>query len=334
MQEAGRSITILKPEAIKHLPAVSIDEILQLVPGVEVQSRNGFGAQADILMRGSTFTQVLILVDGLRLNDPLTGHFNGNIPVVNAEIERIEVLRGPAAAMFGPDAVGGLINIVTKSFSQRNPQGLKLSGQVGLGSNSSKLGEASVSHASDRFSGNLGVQFARSDGELIPEVRSDNTILDAYRNYFDVRTVGAAMALKMTNDLTLKLRTSYDYRDFNARYFYTTSPFDKSTEKTTNSFTVLQLEKIKNKTSSNLQIGYRYNTDEFIFSPDFASTNNHKSQHINILSNHLWSLHEQIVIKAGVQVDRRSIKSNDRGRSSGLACRSLCDGSFSTRERI
>ncbi|NND30986.1 MAG: TonB-dependent receptor [Saprospiraceae bacterium] len=313
VQETGRSITIIRQDAIQQMPAISIDEILQLVPGVEVQSRNGFGAQADILMRGSTFTQVLILVDGMRLNDPLTGHFNGNIPVPNAEIERIEVLRGPAAAMFGPDAVGGLINIVTKTFNQKQKPGLNLSGQAGVGSNNQILGEATFSHASEIFSGSIAAQINKSDGELVPSMATDNGALEAYRNYFDIKTVGAAMALKMKNDLTLKLRSSYDYRDFNARYFYTSSNFDKSTEKTTNSFTVLQLDKIRNNASSNLQIGYRYNTDEFVFSPDFASTNNHKSHHLNVVTNHLWNLSGQFVFKAGAQVDRRSIISNDRG---------------------
>jgi iron complex outermembrane receptor protein len=313
VHETGRSITILRQDAIRQMPAVSIDEILQLVPGVEVQSRNGFGAQADILMRGSTFTQVLVLVDGMRLNDPLTGHFNGNIPVVNAEIDRIEVLRGPAAAMFGPDAVGGLINIVTKTFSQRQNEGIKLSGQVGLGSNSQKTGEALVTIGNEKLSGSLGLQLNQSEGALIPAVLEDNLTLNAYRNYFDIKTIGAAVALKLRNDVTLKLRSSYDYRDFSARYFYTTSPFDKSTETTTNSFNVVQLDKIRTNSSSNIQIGYRYNTDEFIFSPDFSSTNNHKSQQLNVISNHLWNIGKQLVVKGGAQVDRRSIKSNDRG---------------------
>ena len=90
-----------------------------LSPGVEVQSRGGFGVQGDIVMRGSTFTQVLILVNGMRLNDPLTGHFNSYIPVSMADIERIEILRGAASAMYGPDAVGGVINIISKTFSRK-----------------------------------------------------------------------------------------------------------------------------------------------------------------------------------------------------------------------
>ncbi len=115
--ETGRYVTIIKQEQITKQAQLSLDDILRYVPGVEVQSRNAFGAQGDLTMRGSTFTQVLVLVDGVRYNDPLTGHFNGYIPVPLVEMERIEVLRGPAAAVKGPDALGGVININTRTIA-------------------------------------------------------------------------------------------------------------------------------------------------------------------------------------------------------------------------
>lgn len=314
IRETGKNITVLRPEEIRQMPAISIDEILQLVPGVEVQSRNGFGAQADILMRGSTFAQVLVLVDGMRLNDPLTAHFNGNIPVLNEEIARIEVLRGPAAAMYGPDAVGGLINIVTKTFSGKSGSGTEAGGEVGIGSNRQILANASLFSTGEKVTGSLGIQYNKSEGELIPPVvTADNSTLDSYRNYFDIRTLGGALAFRLKNNVRLAWRSGYDYRDFSARYFYTSSPFDKSTETTTNLFNVVQLEKIRQHSSSDLQIAYKYNTDEFIFSPDFPSTNDHRTHLLNILSNHLWDINDQWILKTGIQIDRRSIISTDRG---------------------
>ncbi|MCB0668536.1 MAG: TonB-dependent receptor [Saprospiraceae bacterium] len=313
IRETGRNVTIIRPEQIRKMPAVSIDELLQFVPGVEVQSRNGFGAQADILMRGSTFAQVLVLVDGVRLNDPLTAHFNGNIPVANEEIARIEILRGPSAAMYGPDAVGGLINVVTKTFSGNNQGGWNGGAEVGIGSNAQVLAKGQVSSKSDGVSFSLAGQFNKSRGELIPEVVGDDLFLESYRNYFDIRTFGAALMLDMKNQWKLKLRSSYDYRDFSARYFFTSSPFDKSTEKTTNSFNIIKLEKIRKNSSSDFQFGYKYNTDVFIFSPDFASTNSHKTHFVNLLANHLFNINEKLIFKSGLQLDRRSIKSNDRG---------------------
>ena len=87
--ETGRSISILTKEQIQQLPATTFYELLQTICGVEIQSRGGFGVQGDIVMRGSTFSQVLVLIDGMKINDPLTGHFNCYVPISNMEIERI-----------------------------------------------------------------------------------------------------------------------------------------------------------------------------------------------------------------------------------------------------
>jgi len=313
ISETGRNVTVIQADAIARMPAVSIDEILQLVPGVEVQSRNGFGAQADILMRGSTFAQVLVLVDGMRLNDPLTAHMNANIPVVNSDIERIEVLRGPAAAMYGPDAVGGLINIVTKTFDSRGPDGFHGNAELGLGSNEQRTAKAGLTYRGDHVMGSLGVQINKAAGELIPSVLTPTSELEPYRNYFDIRTIGGSVAFKLGNGMRLKVRSSYDFRDFSARYFYTASTFDKSTEISTNSFNVVKLEKVRDRSISDLQVGFKLNTDEFEFSPDFASTNEHTTKFLNLMANHMWSASEMLTIKMGAQIDHRSIVSSDRG---------------------
>ena len=134
ISETGRNITVLTSKDITSMPATSLDEILQTVTGLEIQSRGGFGVQGDILLRGSTFTQVLVLVDGLRINDPLTGHFNSYIPITPAEIERIEVLRGAASAMYGADAVSGVVNIITKTFSARKGDD-QVEGRLSFGDN-------------------------------------------------------------------------------------------------------------------------------------------------------------------------------------------------------
>src|SRR5206468_4278978 len=93
------------------------DELLRYLPGIEVQSRGPMGAQSDIVLRGGTFQQVLIILDGIRLNDPNTGHFTSYIPIAPLEIERIEILKGASSAIYGSEAVGGVIHIITKTFA-------------------------------------------------------------------------------------------------------------------------------------------------------------------------------------------------------------------------
>lgn len=313
IHQTGRNISIIQGADIAMLPTNSLDEVLQAIPGIEVQSRNGFGAQADILMRGGTFAQVLILVDGMRLNDPLTAHFNGNIPVTMAEISRIEVMRGPAAAIYGPDAVGGVINIITKTFANNQQKDLEVSGNLNFGQNQLIQANQGISMRGDNFIMGAGVSMNQSIGEAIPSQQIDSTtMLEGYNNYFDIKTVGASFATNLTNKISLRARTAYDFRDFSARYFYTTSPADKSTEITQNWWNHLQLARYGNRSFTDLNVAYKYNTDEFIFNPDFPSTNTHVSQYLNVYLNHLYQF-RGLTLKMGLQADKRQIASNDRG---------------------
>ncbi|PHI20038.1 hypothetical protein CEQ90_09890 [Lewinellaceae bacterium SD302] len=314
IQETGRNITVVTAEQIRTLPATSIDEVLQTVAGVEVQSRGAFGVQGDILMRGSTFTQVLILVDGMKMNDPLTGHFNSYIPVTLAEIERIEILRGAAAAMYGADAVGGVINIRTKTFSSSQREGVNLAGALNFGEHKLVNGYQGFSMRKGQMSLSGGASLTRSEGEFIPEMVIDtNTTLESYNNNFDLQTVGAAFGYEFANGLSVRARTAYDYRDFGARYFYTTSAFDKSTETVNTWWNQVQVQKLDNKSATDLNLAYKYGTDVFVFSPDFPSTNSHTTRFYNLTLNHLREINRELTLQAGLQADQREIESNDRG---------------------
>lgn len=334
IHQTGRNISIIKGEDIALLPTNSLDEVFQAIPGIEVQSRNGFGAQADILMRGGTFTQTLILVDGMRLNDPLTAHFNGNIPVSTAEIARIEVMRGPAAAIYGPDAVGGVINIVTKTFANNQNKDLEVSGNLNLGQHQLVQANQGLSMRGDNFLLGGGISMNQSIGEFIPSQQIDSTtLLEGYNNYFDIKTVGASFATNLTNRLSLRARTAYDFRDFSARYFYTSSPLDKSTEITQNWWNHLQLAHLGNRSLTDLNIAYKYNTDEFIFSPDFPSTNTHVTQYLNVFLNHMYQF-RGFTLKMGLQADRRQIESNDRGNHDDVHAGAYLMGYFKPVERM
>ena len=326
--ETGRSITVLDSDQINAMPLNSIDEILQTVNGIEIQSRGGFGVQADILMRGSTYTQVLIMIDGMRLNDPLTGHFNGNIPVTKSEIERIEILRGSAAAMYGADAVGGVINIITKAFSFRDSDDA-VAASVDYGSHKYLEVEQGFFRKEKKFRYSAGVSIRSSEGEEIPEkLLADSSSLEGFNNYFDIKTFGFAASYAINDVWRLAGRVSYDHRDFSARYFYTTSPYDKSVETVDNWTNHLQLVRNGEKTSTDFNLSYKYNTDEFVFSPDFPSTNNHTTEYLNFIANHLMYLNDNWSFKGGLQLDKRMIESNDRGDHEDLHFGSYVMGSY------
>ncbi len=120
--EAYRLITQISQAEIEALPVQTVADILQYLPGVDVRTRGANGAQADISMRGGTFDQVLVLLNGVPLSDFHTGHYTLNIPVSTEMIERVEVLQGTSANLHG--AFSGAINIVTKTtLPQPSPQG-------------------------------------------------------------------------------------------------------------------------------------------------------------------------------------------------------------------
>ncbi len=89
-----RVITSITKEQIKNLPVQNVNELLDYLPGIDVRQRGTNGVQADVSMRGGTFDQVLILLNGINITDPQTGHYNMDLPVDLSMIERIELLQG------------------------------------------------------------------------------------------------------------------------------------------------------------------------------------------------------------------------------------------------
>jgi len=311
ISETGRNITVINSTEIELLPATSLDDLLQYIPGIEVQSRNAFGAQGDISMRGSTYTQVLVLVDGMKLNDPLTAHFNSYIPVTLAEIERIEVIRGAAASMYGADAVGGVINIITKAFSNTTSSDTEVSGTFNLGEHRLVKANQGFFTSKGKLKISGGFDIAQSDGQQIDYDPSLG--LESFNNFFDIKTVGAAVGYQINDQWGINARMAYDDRDFSARYFYTNSTFDKSVETVRNWWNQLQVNNIGEKSSTRFNVAYKNNTDKFVFSPDFPSTNNHVSQLLNFNVNHLRTINDRFSLNVGAEADNRKIESTDRG---------------------
>jgi len=113
-EQVSRSITVLTRQQLDELPVTSIADALRLAAGIEVRARGPLGVQTDFAVRGASFGQTAVLVDGVRLNDAQSGHHNGDIPVRLDDVERIEVLYGPGSSLYGADAFGGVINIITR----------------------------------------------------------------------------------------------------------------------------------------------------------------------------------------------------------------------------
>lgn len=114
----NRNIQVLTATDIQSIPHKSVNELLSYVAGVDVRQKGPNGTQADIGIDGGTFDQTLILIDGIKMSDPQTGHNMMNLPITTDAIERIEILKGPAARIYGVNAMMGVINIVTRKGHQ------------------------------------------------------------------------------------------------------------------------------------------------------------------------------------------------------------------------
>ena len=115
LNQATKIVTVIPAQEIAAAPVTSIQDLLEYAAGVDVRQRGEGGTQADISIRGGTFDQIAVLLNGINLSNPQTGHYSFDIPVNLSDIERIEVISGPSSRVFGASAFAGAINIITKS---------------------------------------------------------------------------------------------------------------------------------------------------------------------------------------------------------------------------
>lgn len=300
----GRNIVILKGEQFAQLPVHSVDELLRYIPGVEVQARGPQGSQSDIVLRGGTFQQVLVIVDGIRLNDPNTGHFSSYIPIAPFEIDRIEVLKGASSAIYGSDAVGGVINIITKTFAAKGEH-QQANGQLTVGEYGLVNGQAGGFYSNAKTSVGAGMLSNNSNGQL----------QRGTRGYFHNNTASVSAAHRFNENLQVGVRSSFDNRDFAAQNFYTTFASDTASETVTTFWNQASLNYQKNRGRFSANLGYKSVEDEFFFNP--ASIPNHNvSKLLQAITAYEHRLSENTTLTGGAQFQNRKITSNDRGNHS------------------
>lgn len=160
-EKNARAVTLITGEDIENAPVMTVDELLSYSVNLDMRSRGYFNQQTDISMRGSSFDQVLILINGIKMNDPQTGHHNFDLPVTIEDIDHIEILYGGASRVYGVNAFAGAINIITK-----NEESNSLSGGVSMGQNGLHEYRGSGTLAYKNHSHRLSVINRDSDGYI------------------------------------------------------------------------------------------------------------------------------------------------------------------------
>ena len=223
LRNVPQSITVITREELERQNAVTLEEVLRKVPGILIQNTGTIGEEINIRIRGSEFNQVLVLLDGVEINSPFNQEIDlGDILVDN--VERIEIVRGPQSASYGSEALGGVINIITRQggddphfrlFAKGGNfetayEGVEASGSVrnvNFALSATRLDTAGQFNR-DRFfvtavSGRLG--FSYKDFLIID-------ILSRYRDSEDEVALSAALDFSLSNPIVLVFDPNRDFK--------------------------------------------------------------------------------------------------------------------------
>ena len=158
---SGSTVSVITADDIARAPTQSVPDLLRTVPGLIVTEIGGPGGQATVSIRGTEAQHTLVLIDGVRVNDPSSARDEFDFSILSlAAIERIEVLRGPQSALYGSDAIGGVINIITK----KPDGGTKMSVESYGGSYGTRAGSFSAATGGGGFNIMTSGTYFATDG--------------------------------------------------------------------------------------------------------------------------------------------------------------------------
>ena len=200
--QAARMVTVLDRADIAQAPVQSINDLLKYAIGVDVRQRGPIGAQTDISIRGGTSEQIILLLNGINICDPQTGHNAMDLPVDLSDIVRIEVIEGPAGRIYGTSSLVGAINIVTDVRGKRKEEsGKRYDQQLNIHAEGGSYGyldtgiRYSLSSSHNPFSSSFSVNYARSDGYSRSKAGRLNTDFSGSKGFYQGKYENEAMRL-------------------------------------------------------------------------------------------------------------------------------------------
>ncbi len=179
VREVASSITVITEKEIESRKATTVAEVLRNVPGLDVSKSGGPGGLTSVFIRGAKSEHTLVMVDGVEMNDPMDPGRSYDLSKLTVDnIERIEIIRGPQSTLYGSDAIGGVINIITKK-GEGKPRSF-ISGEVG--SYRTYQGKAGLSFGTKLLNFSLGISHFDTEGFSSAHKKYGNTERDGHRN--------------------------------------------------------------------------------------------------------------------------------------------------------
>lgn len=244
--ESSRTIEVITKADIARSGVTNVPDLLQQVAGVDVRRRGTNGMQADLYIRGGSFDQTLLLIDGIKVEDAQTGHHTLNLALPIEVIERIEIVKGPAARIFGQNAFTGAINIVTKTG-----EGNTVSPSMQIGSFGQKNFGLTATQKYDKSS--HIVQFSRN-------------LSDGYRFNTDYDNINYFMKNRFqVKNLPIDVLATFMERKFGANGFYATPSAINQYEETQASVVAVKTIFKRKGLTIKPSVYWRRNQDEYLF---------------------------------------------------------------------
>ncbi len=291
-QDVTQSVTVITAEDIQRSEATTASDVIERTAGVQVNSIGPLGSTNSINIRGSNYEQVLVLLDGRRLNSASAGGFDmANLPVPLDEIEKIEIVRGPASALYGADAMGGVVNIITKKPVASLTT---VSGQAG--SHGYESLTLSNSNRIDKFYYALSASKEKSDG-----FRTNSDL--------DQGTAGAKLGYDISPDSSLELASDWIGKEIGvpgSTDFLT----PKAREWDRNLGSSLKY-KAKFSKELDLKLNLYQNRDKLIFIDSAASIYTSTSTGVEAQSN--WLLNSRNLVTFGAEARQDHADISDVG---------------------
>ena len=290
----SRTISIITMEDIKNSPATNLVELLQQEAGVDIRRQGIYGMQSDLYIRGGGFDQTLLLIDGIKSEDPQTGHHTLNIALPLEVIKRIEIIKGPAARIFGQNAFTGAINIVTKSNTD-------LKNNIGF-----QLGSYNQQHVT----GTVGAKLKKTS--LIGHASINSSEGYRYNTDFQNQNYFFKSSFETKND-PIDILATFSERKFGGNQFYSINAREQY-EETQSSLVSISTTKYIGNVKIHPQVYWKRNQDMYLYIRTNPSVyrNLHISNKIGAQVNS--SLESKIGITGfGIDIAKVQMESNRLG---------------------
>jgi len=299
INQVGKVVTIITRQEIEHLKVQSVAELLTLTAGIDVQTRGTHSIQADISLRGGNFDQTAILLNGINITNPHTGHYSLDIPINISDIERIEIIKGPSAIIYGASAFSGGVNIITKK-DLSSPLIAKIeAGEHGFGNI-----EISNAYKIRNMENYLSLGLKNSKG-YIP-----NSDYDLYNIMYQSR-------INLKNNNKIDIQIGYNKKNYGANTFYS-AKYPNQYEKTSSILASMKgLWNVCDNFTIIPSAYYNMHTDEFELIRNISTPNYHKS---NVLGNN-WAFsykYKSFKLNFGSDIRYEEILSSVLGKESAL----------------